>query len=1001
MTAAALAQSSFQEKLDMTLLELRASLIFIHSGIIGKLLDATSNSQEECELSDALSDGLNGALAHDTKGQQQKNGFLPPRPDGKQTAPWIIPPPPPDHDLPRLVSYGDDEEVVKTLAADDPSGILPCGSASLFAAEGGSDHRRASPVHMEATKRITWMEGSRCSSKERSCEEGQTDPTRTEDSSTPLLENVPMTTSLPNSSNDSDIEHDNSEELRPRRKASIASAHSACSSTVSSMFADAVRSDGTLSPEEEEAVSDPLAINTRHSDAGAPDTPSYPRAVVSKICPANNSRSSSLEVPASGFGLPGRSSNKSHSSATSQRSPLRTSSTTDSEDEAYVDRQFSSQMSSHMSPTASRKSHAGSLRSMGSVDRSLQQQQPLDLLPAWRHGGSSFLGSASKQSLHSFQSMPSSYMMADDDESEDGGDLISQRCEKIYEIWQALIVSPTAKKRLVWDLISMVCLLWDCITIPLQVFDRPESDLTEVMAWMTRVFWTFDIPASFFTGCLLPNGDVEHRPACIAMKYSRSWFIIDLFVVGSDWAIGITEAMGDSMRLGAGRLMRMFRIFRLMRIMKLPEKVAQVATMHENIRSEQVILVLGVVKIICMVLGCAHLIACFWYGVGKAANNAHLPSWLDEGYFDADRFGETYCMSFHWSLAQFVGGTEIVEPRNVYERIYAINVVLMTFVISAAVVSSLTSSMTRIQFLTGQRTAQLAALRRYLADHNIPRKLMVRVQRNAQHALAELQRNVPESEVELLKFISEPLRVELHYEEHNPILALHPLFNFYKDANSSAMRKVCHEACKSISYSDGDVLFTAGEVPSEPKMFILTSGALEYQREMSCQYVSSGWFAEAVLWCVWVHRGIMKAKADCRLLTVDAQIFQELGNQFQHSNISIHPALYAFSFQALLREDREMCSDVIDPQHVQNLVNTLADAQDIGRSSRRVSVGRPNSRSVRSRRSLGPNKEASVIPEGGTLEFSEKGSTKAERKSAQRSKKSVDLAVKRTRSNSG
>jgi len=177
-----------------------------------------------------------------------------------------------------------------------------------------------------------------------------------------------------------------------------------------------------------------------------------------------------------------------------------------------------------------------------------------------------------------------------------------------------------------------------------------------------------------------------------------------------------------------------------------------------------------------------------------------------------------------------------------------------------------------------------------------------------------------------------------------------------------------------VAYSAGDVLFTAGEVPNEPKMYILTSGSLEYHRDMSSQTVSSGWFAEAVLWCVWVHRGVMRATLDCRLLTIDATTFQELGNQFQHSNISIHPGLYAAEFQDRMRQDRELCSDLIDPNLTQVLVNSLADIpddRDKRRSTMRGSIGSRRSRASVSVHSTGRRSTTrqSVVPSGDMTGF--------------------------------
>lgn len=75
-----------------------------------------------------------------------------------------------------------------------------------------------------------------------------------------------------------------------------------------------------------------------------------------------------------------------------------------------------------------------------------------------------------------------------------------------------------------------------------------------------------------------------------------------------------------------------------------------------------------------------------------------------------------------------------VYPVNLNERVYAIVVLLFAFVVSAAFISTFTSSMTRLQMISGSKNEMFAPLRRYLGDNEISRKLTLRIQRNAHHS---------------------------------------------------------------------------------------------------------------------------------------------------------------------------------------------------------------------------------------------------------------------------
>merc|ERR1712150_228697 len=108
---------------------------------------------------------------------------------------------------------------------------------------------------------------------------------------------------------------------------------------------------------------------------------------------------------------------------------------------------------------------------------------------------------------------------------------------------------------------------------------------------------------------------------------------------------------------------------------------------------------------------------------------------------------------------------------------------------------------------------QLNTLQRFMRQNNISDKLSLRVQRNASHAITEQQRLMPEHDVELLRMVSDPLRVELHFEMYMPVLELHPFFREYVKRCPQVMRKVCHTSMSSLLVSAGDVIFNCGEKP--------------------------------------------------------------------------------------------------------------------------------------------------------------------------------------------
>jgi len=267
----------------------------------------------------------------------------------------------------------------------------------------------------------------------------------------------------------------------------------------------------------------------------------------------------------------------------------------------------------------------------------------------------------------------------------------------------------------------------------------------------------------------------------------------------------------------------------------------------------------------------------------------------------------------------------------VLERIFTILVLIFAFVVSAAFVGSLTTAMTRLQVVASKRSTQFATLNRYLSDYGISRELAARVQRNARHALKEQKRHTPESSVELMALISDPLRSEIRYEVFSPMIILHPFFHLYNWVNPVGVRHICHTAVKSVSLSRGDVIFSEFEVPVSPRMFFVTSGRMVYVRctESQQRVQARQWVAEAVLWTRWAHRGTLRALTECRLLSMDAQHVASIMSTFP----TCHGLNYAMKFVAGLNK-ASACGSLTDIQDSEEHGRQMASSvfQDLDRN---------------------------------------------------------------------
>lgn len=485
------------------------------------------------------------------------------------------------------------------------------------------------------------------------------------------------------------------------------------------------------------------------------------------------------------------------------------------------------------------------------------------------------------------------------------GDMEEQEGNKqsrLDTLLQRFVVHPASVKRLIWEMLIVLFVLYDIGTVPLFVFHPPDTSFILTARWVTRIFWTLDIPFSCVCGYHDSQVMTELSPTMAALRYIKTRLPFDILVVGCDW---IGEGFADSINIHSinysSQLLGLLQAVKPLGLVRLTKTRNVLDFVLEQLRSEGKLIAASSVGMVFVLIVAIHLLACIWYGVltsewGCDAPGTLLPI-LDPNMNTVE---EKYMFSFHFILGLFSGDV-VAEPNTLHQRFFMAIVLLMSFVSSAIFVGLLTTAMTRLQVIASQRSAQFAALNRYLSDCGISRRLAIRVQRNARHALKQGERNTPESKVELLQIISEPLRSEIHFEVHSPLLMKHPFFWIYSRVNPAAVRRLCHSAVADVSLSRGDVLFSELEVPVKSNMFFVMDGKLVYSTGLfDQQNVEYGqWLSEAALWTLWAHRGSLQARSECRLLALDAQRFVNIATTYPESHVQV----YAEHFVNSLNQD--------------------------------------------------------------------------------------------------
>merc|ERR1719487_2432871 len=96
-------------------------------------------------------------------------------------------------------------------------------------------------------------------------------------------------------------------------------------------------------------------------------------------------------------------------------------------------------------------------------------------------------------------------------------------------------VHPNGSFRLGWDAFGAVLIFYDLLVIPFsQAFKPAPTPASDAIDWLALIFWTCDMLQAPFLG-FYSKGEYITDKRRIMVNYLRSWFLVDLVVVGPEW----------------------------------------------------------------------------------------------------------------------------------------------------------------------------------------------------------------------------------------------------------------------------------------------------------------------------------------------------------------------------------------------------------------------------------------------------------------------------------
>lgn len=368
-----------------------------------------------------------------------------------------------------------------------------------------------------------------------------------------------------------------------------------------------------------------------------------------------------------------------------------------------------------------------------------------------------------------------------------------------------LMMHPQARRRLIWDSVSVFMISVDMIMLPL-IYGMNISEVLEVVVveWICTIFWSVDMVITFMTGYTM-GPDVIMNPRKVAIHYLTTWFAVDFAIVGSEWASRITEFVAGFNAFRAARAVRVLRVVRVVRLIRLARFVKTLQKFTEMTGSLRLLILFNVMKLTLFLLLAVHVFSCGWHFVGLYTDGG----WIQKEGYDGESVIVRYVAAVRWTLSQLNGRTDR-QDRTFTEMLYVAFTACFTLIFMSIFVSSLTSRMLQLQQLMDRESGYKRLLQRYNEMHNLSFTTVYLAKRHIQDRMT-LESDM-DTEKELLRLLPVQTQADLLSEVRCPLLSNHPLFRVLRWEYSSTIRALLVSAIKQEPTRHMETIFTKGGV---------------------------------------------------------------------------------------------------------------------------------------------------------------------------------------------
>lgn len=409
------------------------------------------------------------------------------------------------------------------------------------------------------------------------------------------------------------------------------------------------------------------------------------------------------------------------------------------------------------------------------------------------------------------------------------------------------MILPDSRFRQLWDPLVLIVAIYSAITIPLIIVFNIFSDLfCNISALVTTAVFLGDMLVNFNTA-ISSKGKLVFSRKEIALKYLKSWFIIDFISAIPMCSLGKIVIPGQF-----GKIFGILRLNRLLKLLRVRKTLQRLGGQKINPA------IFRLVLLVFWVLMAAHTIGCGW--IMMTGN----PDSLDT--FDL------YVRGFYWTTTTLttIGYGDIL-PNNTSQIIFVIFVEFIGAGMYGLIIGNIANLIANIDVAKSQHNEKMEKLNTFLRYRDIPQDLSKKINSYFDY-LWQTRRGYDESSV--LEELPSSLKTWVSLFLNKDIIEKVPIF----EGASEEFIKETIMNLKPVVYTPGDYIVTAGELGFD--MFFISKGSVDVvSADGSTVYatLSDGqFFGEIALLLSMPRTASIVAKGYCDLYSLDKETFERI-----------------------------------------------------------------------------------------------------------------------------